>query len=108
MVSAQASERALLCYLISRLHSLDADVLVGHNVAAFDLDILLHRLQHHKVTCLLRPACTLIQLLVGFHSPRNPVAGFVAHTWLQLGRRTVQKRLSCSPLMHSGGQNPVC
>lgn len=50
MVSGQASERALLCYLIARLHSLDADVLVGHNVAAFDLDILLHRLQHHKVT----------------------------------------------------------
>lgn len=49
MVSAQASERALLCYLVGRLHSLDADVLVGHNVAAFDLDILLHRLQHHKV-----------------------------------------------------------
>lgn len=52
MLSVQASERALLCYLIARLHSLDADVLVGHNVAAFDLDILLHRLQHHKVTTL--------------------------------------------------------
>lgn len=49
MVSVQASERALLCYLIGRLHSLDPDVLVGHNVSAFDLDILLHRLQHHKV-----------------------------------------------------------
>ena len=49
MVSVQASERALLCYLIGRLHSLDADVVVGHNIGAFDLDILLHRLQHHKV-----------------------------------------------------------
>ncbi|KAL3140237.1 hypothetical protein ABBQ38_004511 [Trebouxia sp. C0009 RCD-2024] len=48
MVSVQASERALLCYLIGRLHTLDPDVLVGHNVSAFDLDILLHRLQHHK------------------------------------------------------------
>ena len=80
MVSAQASERALLCYLISRLHSLDADVLVGHNVAAFDLDILLHRLQHHKVPCLLRSACIVIQLFAGVYSPRSPVAGFTAHT----------------------------
>ena len=49
MLSVQASERALLCYLMNRLNSLDPDLLVGHNVSAFDLDILLHRLQHHKV-----------------------------------------------------------
>jgi len=49
MLSVQASERALLCYLMNRLNILDPDVLVGHNVSAFDLDILLHRLQHHKV-----------------------------------------------------------
>ena len=49
MLSVQASERALLCYLMNRLNSLDPDVLVGHNVSAFDLDILLHRLQHYKV-----------------------------------------------------------
>ena len=51
MLSLQASERALLCYLLSRLDGLDPDVLVVHNVSAFDLDILLHRLQHHKVIC---------------------------------------------------------
>lgn len=28
-----------------KLHQLDADVLVGHNISGFDLDILLHRLQ---------------------------------------------------------------
>ena len=39
-----ASERALLNYLIARLHSLDADVLVGHNIAAFDVAVLLQRL----------------------------------------------------------------
>ena len=49
MLSLQASERALLCHLLTRLHGLDPDVLLGHNVSAFDLDILLHRLQHHKV-----------------------------------------------------------
>ena len=48
MVSAQASERALLSNLLARLRTLDADVYVGHNVSAFDLDVLLHRLQFHK------------------------------------------------------------
>ena len=49
VLSAQASERALLCNLLARLRTLDADVYVGHNVSAFDLDVLLHRLQFHKV-----------------------------------------------------------
>lgn len=39
------SERALLNLLMIKLHQLDADVLVGHNISGFDLDILLHRLQ---------------------------------------------------------------
>lgn len=49
MLSGQASERHLLNFLLARLKALDADVLVGHNIAGFDLDVLLHRLQHHKV-----------------------------------------------------------
>ena len=49
VVSAQPSERMLLLNLLARLHELDADVYVGHNVSAFDLDVLLHRLQFHKV-----------------------------------------------------------
>ena len=49
MLSAQSTERALLTNLLARLRTLDADVYVGHNISAFDLDILLHRLQHHKV-----------------------------------------------------------
>lgn len=35
--------------LIARLRSLDVDVLVGHNIAGYDLPVLLHRLAHHKV-----------------------------------------------------------
>ena len=50
MVSAQASERALLSNLLARLRVIDADVYVGHNVSAFDLDVLLHRLQFNKVS----------------------------------------------------------
>ena len=50
VLSAQASERALLINLLARLRTLDADVYVGHNISAFDLDVLLHRLQFHKVS----------------------------------------------------------
>ena len=65
MLSVQASERALLCYLIGRLNTLDPDVLVGHNVSAFDLDILLHRLQHHKVSLALTPGLASPHLAQG-------------------------------------------
>jgi DNA polymerase alpha subunit A len=44
-----ASERALLNYLIARLHSIDADVICGHNVAAYDMAVLLQRLAACKV-----------------------------------------------------------
>lgn len=39
------SERALLNRLFIELHKLDSDVLVGHNISGFDLDVLLHRAQ---------------------------------------------------------------
>lgn len=48
LLALQPGERALLAHLLARLQDLDPDVLVGHNIAAFDLDVLLHRLQHHK------------------------------------------------------------
>lgn len=39
------SERALLNRLMIELHKMDSDVLVGHNISGFDLDVLLHRVQ---------------------------------------------------------------
>jgi len=43
------SERALLNFLIARLHSIDADVLVGHNIAGYDMTVLLQRLAACKI-----------------------------------------------------------
>ena len=40
-----SSERALLNRLMIELSKLDCDVLVGHNISGFDLDVLLHRAQ---------------------------------------------------------------
>ena len=49
VLHSAASERALLGLLLARLQTVDPDVLVGHNIAGFDLDVLLHRLQAQKV-----------------------------------------------------------
>jgi len=49
VLAMQPNERALLTMLVMRLKDLDADVYVGHNFAAYDLDVMLHRMQALKV-----------------------------------------------------------
>ncbi|KAK3013484.1 hypothetical protein RJ639_010303, partial [Escallonia herrerae] len=49
VISFESSERALLNRLMIELHKLDSDVLVGHNISGFDLDVLLHRAQACRV-----------------------------------------------------------
>ncbi|GLJ35374.1 hypothetical protein SUGI_0711430 [Cryptomeria japonica] len=49
VLSYESSERALLNRLMIKLHQLDPDVLVGHNISGFDLDVVLHRAQTCKV-----------------------------------------------------------
>ncbi|KAK2426537.1 HVA22 protein k [Trifolium repens] len=45
VLCVESSERALLNRLMLQLHKMDSDVLVGHNISGFDLDVLLHRSQ---------------------------------------------------------------
>eukprot|EP00883_Tetradesmus_obliquus_P007895 jgi/Sobl393_1/18556/SZX64231.1 len=49
MLATAPNERALLGCLLARLAAVDADVLLGHNIGAFELAVLLGRLQAHKV-----------------------------------------------------------
>ncbi|KAJ3366619.1 DNA-directed DNA polymerase alpha catalytic subunit pol1 [Kappamyces sp. JEL0680] len=42
-------EKALLNCLVANLQKFDPDVIVGHNVIDFDLDVLLQRMKSHKV-----------------------------------------------------------
>ncbi len=49
VLSSQADERGLLSILLARLSKIDADVICGHNVAGFDVDVLLNRLRENKV-----------------------------------------------------------
>lgn len=45
----QTSERGVLAYTLARLHLLDPDLVVGHNISNWDLNIVLQRMQQHKV-----------------------------------------------------------
>lgn len=56
-VTHVCSERALLNRLMVELHKLDSDILVGHNISGFDLDVLLNRVKversNHFTLCLI-------------------------------------------------------
>ena len=45
----QMNELGLLNFLLAKLHQLDPDVIVGHNIGGFNLDVLLRRLQANKI-----------------------------------------------------------
>ncbi|KAI3914056.1 hypothetical protein MKW98_010868 [Papaver atlanticum] len=63
-LSQESTEAALLNRLFLKIYNLDTDILVGHNISGFDLDVLLHRAQAcqvkshmwSKIGCLKRSA----------------------------------------------------
>jgi len=48
-VERTESERALLNLFLARMNKIDPDIVVGHDIASYDLDILLHRFSQNKV-----------------------------------------------------------
>jgi len=48
-LASQPNERALLSFLLARIAALDPDVLMGHNISGFDLDVLLHRMSKYRL-----------------------------------------------------------
>ncbi|CAI9736724.1 DNA polymerase alpha catalytic subunit-like [Octopus vulgaris] len=48
-VEVVPTERALLGFLLARIHKVDPDVIVGHDIVGFDMDILLHRISVNKI-----------------------------------------------------------
>lgn len=37
------SERALLGFLLAKIGKIDPDIVLGHDITGFDIDVLLHR-----------------------------------------------------------------
>ncbi|XP_068604329.1 DNA polymerase alpha catalytic subunit [Brachionichthys hirsutus] len=48
-VEIAASERTLLGYFLAKMHKIDPDVLVGHDIFGFDLQVILQRINVCKV-----------------------------------------------------------
>ncbi|KAL8595946.1 hypothetical protein ACOMHN_018258 [Nucella lapillus] len=48
-VEVLPTERALLGFLLAKIHKVDPDLIVGHDIYGFDLDILLHRISANKI-----------------------------------------------------------
>lgn len=44
-----SSERALLGFVMAKVARIDPDVIVGHNLLGFDLDVLLHRIKANTI-----------------------------------------------------------
>lgn len=61
MLATAPNERALLGCLLAKLAALDADVFVGHNIGAYELVVLLTRLQQHKVSVIVIAAIVLVK-----------------------------------------------
>jgi DNA polymerase elongation subunit (family B) len=102
MLSQQSTEAGLLNYLLGRLEKLDADVYCGHNIAAFDMDVLLHRLQHHKVALFSGSQLSKLQLKRGVYCGKLPF-GFVHICWTPVCAKHIlpiaeQSRPSCCHL----------
>uniref|UniRef100_A0A0D9V897 DNA polymerase n=1 Tax=Leersia perrieri TaxID=77586 RepID=A0A0D9V897_9ORYZ len=81
VLALESSERALLNCLMIELSKLDCDVLVGHNISGFDLDVLLHRAQTCKVA---------------------------SNMWSKIGRlrRSVMPRLTKGNTLYGSGASP--
>jgi len=47
-ITTLPNERALLNVLTAKLHLADPDVIVGHNIRGFDMDVLTHRMEQTK------------------------------------------------------------
>ena len=87
------SEKALLNHLMAQIGEYDPDVLVSHSLTSFDMDLLLHRLQHHK--------CTMFSKLGRLHKTKLPRlksgdgAGGSGETSLYAMREATAGRLLC-------------
>ena len=48
-VDKMDSERALLGFLLAKIGKIDPDIIIGHDVFGFDMEVLLHRTVLNKI-----------------------------------------------------------
>lgn len=96
-VELSGSERALLAFFMVKLFRIDPDVIVGHNLFGFDLDVLLHRVRFHKIPHWSR----LGRMRRGATMP-NLKASIGQRTNLAIERDLLSGRLLCDTMVRDG------
>ncbi|XP_035219808.1 DNA polymerase alpha catalytic subunit-like isoform X2 [Stegodyphus dumicola] len=89
------SERSLLIYFLAKINKMDPDIIVGHDIFGFDLDLLLHRMVVHKI-----PNWSRIGRLKRTGAPRLNVAqGGIAERNATCGRLLCDIKISSKELI---------
>ena len=65
-VDKMESERSLLGFLLAKIGKLDPDIIIGHDISGFDLDVILHR---YKLSTYLNFHFHLFKHRTGFFKP---------------------------------------
>ncbi|XP_054257765.1 DNA polymerase alpha catalytic subunit isoform X2 [Macrosteles quadrilineatus] len=90
------NERALLCYLLAKLGTLDPDLVVGHGLLSGDLDVLIHRLAHLKI-----PNWSRIGRLRRANIPPPGKARFQVERYPMCGRLVCDVKVSAKELIRA-------
>eukprot|EP01028_Stygiella_incarcerata_P010436 TRINITY_DN5403_c0_g1_i4.p1 TRINITY_DN5403_c0_g1~~TRINITY_DN5403_c0_g1_i4.p1 ORF type:complete len:1203 (+),score=362.83 TRINITY_DN5403_c0_g1_i4:115-3723(+) len=91
-----ANERGLLSFLVAKIKSIDPDVIVGHNLMGFDLDVLLNRLREFRI-----PKASRIGRLMtrDVSSPRKVAGRLLCDTYLFCKEHMREKDYSLTALV---------
>ncbi|XP_068206264.1 DNA polymerase alpha catalytic subunit-like [Palaemon carinicauda] len=89
------SERALLGFLLAKIHKIDPDVIVGHDIFSFDLSVLLHRVHLNKI-----PHWSRLGRLKRTQMPKLTSKGF-AERAAMCGRLVCDLKISAKELIRA-------
>uniref|UniRef100_A0A3Q1H2T1 DNA polymerase n=1 Tax=Acanthochromis polyacanthus TaxID=80966 RepID=A0A3Q1H2T1_9TELE len=93
-VEIAGTERALLGFFLAKMHKIDPDVLVGHDIFGFDLEVLLQRLNTCKV-----PHWSKIGRLRRVNMPKLGGRGAFAEKSATCGRLVCDVEISAKELI---------
>ncbi|RLW07871.1 hypothetical protein DV515_00003617 [Chloebia gouldiae] len=94
-IEIAATERTLLGFFLAKIHKIDPDVVVGHNIYGFDLEVLLQRINLCKV-----PHWSKIGRLRRSNMPKLGGRGGFAERNAACGRMICDVEISAKELIH--------
>lgn len=89
------TERALLGFLLAKIHKIDPDIVVGHDIFGFDLSVILHRVNINKI-----PHWSRLGRLRRTQMPKLTGKGFAEKTAM-CGRLVCDLKISSKELIRA-------